>query len=142
MGWWGYIVLTKSDSITQKDWEDKVIPELCKKWNTAPKSENWAARLWPPRFSHDKTKCIIESTFDERDLDTQDLTRLPKYMADALNAEESVTTVEICKDALTDKVTCFDLGHEWSMSGDACREYIAKNNAEWERPLEFEVLDK
>jgi hypothetical protein len=81
------------------------------------------------RFSNDKTKIIIQAHFDELDLDPTNLTRLCKYISDALGGKYTPAQV---KTALVNNVTVWQLNKPRMVSGEAARAYLKANAGEWE----------
>ena len=128
--WHGYILIEQPKALTEKQWAD-VLAGLFGYWNTTPKAEAQWIRL-ATRYSLKGDKCIVESNFDPRDLDTADVARLPKYAADTA---KTVTAAQMT-DLFRGKVTVFAAGMDREKSAQACRDYLAANSAEWATPME------
>ena len=125
MDWHGYILIEKPPALTMAQWRD-VLLALYRVLDNRADDPQPCNRLHY-RLSLDKTKVLIETAFDDADLDIEDLSRLPRYISNAL---DGVYTPAQCRDALRNYITIATGG--WDASRRKVLAYLKANAAEWE----------
>jgi len=128
MGTWsGYILLQKPAILPAADWQTVLIALraiLGKRDDSDMPSERLHYRL-----SNDKSKVLIQATFDEDDLVPGDKTRLAKYVSNALAGKYTPTQ---CATALANNVTIYQPRKGREIGAAEVQAWLAANAAEWE----------
>jgi len=157
--WHGYICLTQPEAL--RNWEWRVVLthlfhvlNRYAAWEEGQWVETLPADIQPAHRLHwrrnpDWSKVIIEANFVEDDLDIEDLSRLPAYIAQALNeANESPPILSYDEDGnpvyddareytasqvrtgMRGNVTLWT-AEEWADSGDLAREFLRTHPVGW-----------
>lgn len=126
--WHGYLLLEKPGALTGMEWR-AVLEALREALNAYPDAPQPAYRLHA-RLSLAGDKVLVEAAFDPRDVNIEDLTRLPAYISNVVPR----FTPEQVRGAMREHVRLMGGTTEtaWKTSADAARAYIAANRAEWE----------
>ena len=155
-----YVLIEQPSQL--RDWEWKaVLRHLYRVWNrwmaqdeeTGQWVESLPTDIQPSHRLHyrcnpDKSRCIVEALFVEADLDIEDLTRLPAYIATALNAaNQNPPAIGQDEDGnpIYDEARCYTAAQvragmcdhitlwpgEWGISGDMAREFLKGHPVGW-----------
>lgn len=131
MGTWeGYALLKKPTILSMADWRTVLVAL----WRLLGKADDdpMPSRRLHYRLNNAGDAVIVQATFDIADLDPNDLTRLCKYISNALGGKYTPAQV---RTALQNNVTVWQLNKPRLVSGDAARAYLAANAAEWEMAI-------
>ncbi|MBN2303072.1 MAG: hypothetical protein JXQ72_01255 [Anaerolineae bacterium] len=126
--WHGYVLIEKPPALTGQEWRD-VLVRLRAVLNHLPDSRQPAHRLHT-RLRPDGGAVILEAAFEARDLDIEDLARLPTYIA----AVVPRFTVEQVRDAMRQYITIQGgtTDAAWRASQAAARQYVRNHADVWE----------
>jgi len=121
-----YALLEKPAVLTMQEWRT-VVEALVGVLDRRGPSSMPAKRVHYA-VSLDKTKILLEGVFDLADLDPQDLTRLCRYISEALDGKY---TPEQLREGVLGHVTVY-AGATWRERGNAARAAKAATPEEWE----------
>lgn len=126
--WHGYILLDKPAALSVPQWA-AAATALASVLGRA-QGDHQPAKRMQARRRLDNQAVIFEALLDDRDLDVNNLTRLCKYIADALSGAFTPTQV---RTGLQSRLTIFGgLSATWPQSGTAARAFLSANSAAWE----------
>jgi len=121
-----YVLLDKPAMLTLAEWRT-VVEALVGVLDRRGASSMPAKRVHYAA-SKDQTKILLEGIFDLADLDPQDVTRLCRYISEALDGKY---TPEQVRQGVLGHVTVY-AGATWRERGDAARAAKAAAREEWE----------